>query len=411
MRDTIHAAAESYRNDMASFLRDIVAIPSPGGQEGAVIERLKAVMLGLGYDEVRVDKMGNLLGCVGSGDRLIALDGHCDTVGVGDLDAWEVDPFGGEYRDGVIYGRGAVDQKGGLTSAIFAGTILKQIGLPEGVSLLVVASVNEEDFEGVCWQHLVMEEKCTPEVVVLTEPTNLEIKVGQRGRMEIKIRTRGRSCHGSAPERGDNAIYKIAPIIREIEELHTRLESSSVLGKGSITVTDARSTSPSLCAVADSATIHLDRRLSEGETLESAVREVRALPSVKASGAEVTIPRYEIETHTGFEQLVEAYYPTWLMDRDDPVVRTAMFAHASQFAEDANLGVWQFSTNGVATKGMYGIPTIGFGPGKEEHAHTRDDQVCVDDLVKAAEFYTALVLAQIAAQARATDGLDPTNTR
>ncbi len=411
MKKQIHSAAESYRDDMASLLRELVAIPSPGGQEDAVVRRLHDVMLELGYDEVRVDAMGNLIGRIGSGGRLVALDGHCDTVGVGDPDAWEVDPFAGEYRDGVVFGRGAVDQKGGLVSAIYAGKILKEAGIPDDLSLLVVASVNEEDFEGVCWQHLVMAEKLAPEVVLLTEPTNLQIKVGQRGRMEMKIRTRGVSCHGSAPERGDNAIYKLAPIIREVEELHDRLESSSVLGKGSISVTDVRSTAPSRCAVADSATAHVDRRLSEGETLESAVREVRDLPAVKESGAEVTIPRYEIETHSGFEKLVEAYYPTWLMNRDDPVVRTAIAAHKSQFDADATLGVWQFSTNGVATKGMYGIPTIGFGPGEEEHAHTTGDQVRVDDLVKAAEFYSAFVQCQIAMELGKSDSFGPTGTR
>ena len=356
-------------------------------------------------------KMGNLLGRIGSGSRLIAIDGHCDTVGVGNPDTWEVDPFDGDYRDGVIYGRGAVDQKGGLTSAIFAGKILKEIGLPEDLSLLVVASVYEEDVEGVCWQHLVMDEKLAPDVILLTEPTNLEIKIGQRGRMEMRVKVGGRSCHGSAPERGDNAIYKIAPIIREIEELHGRLESKSVLGKGSITVTDVRSTAPSLCAVADSATIHLDRRLSEGETLESAVREVRDLPSVKASGAEVTIPRYNIKTHTGYERLVEAYYPTWLMERDDHSVSVAVETYEKQIGEGAELSVWQFSTNGVATKGMYGMPTIGLGPGKEEYAHTPNDQVRVDDLVKAAEFYAAFVLGQIPDRLSASGNSGPTGTR
>ena len=411
MNESVNAAAESLRDDMASFLREIVAIPSPCGQEGDVIERLRTTMLDFGYDEVRVDKMGNLLGRIGAGPRLIAIDGHCDTVGVGNPDTWEVDPFEGDYRDGVIYGRGAVDQKGGLTSALFAGKILKEIGLPEEISLLVVASVYEEDVEGVCWQHLVMDEKLAPEVVLLTEPTNLEIKIGQRGRMEMRVATSGRSCHGSAPERGENAIYKIAPIIREIEELHSHLENPSILGKGSITVTDVRSTAPSLCAVADSATIHLDRRLSEGETLESAVREVRNLPSVKAFGAEVTIPRYTIKTHTGYERLVEAYYPTWLMERDNPFVQLAVEAHEKQFGEGVNLGVWQFSTNGVATKGMYGMPTIGFGPGKEEYAHTPNDQVRVDDLVKAAKYYAAFVLGQVAESSAALGDIGPTGTR
>jgi putative selenium metabolism hydrolase len=397
MRDIIHSSAESLREEMKDLLREIIAIPSPCGMERDVVERLRLAMTELGYDEVRVDAMGNLLGRIGSGPRLVAIDGHCDTVGVGDPHGWAVDPFGAEFRDGVVFGRGAVDQKGGLTAALFAGKILNEIGVPSELSLLVVASIYEEDVEGVCWQHLVMDEKIAPEVVLLTEPTDLEIKLGQRGRMEMRVKTRGRSCHGSAPERGDNAIYKMTPIIKEIEALHQRLESPSVLGKGSITVTEVRSTAPSLCAVPDSATIHLDRRLSEEETLESAMREVRSLPAVKAASAEVTIPRYNITTFTGYERLVEAYYPTWLMGKNDPVVRTAAEAFRKQFAADATLGVWRFSTNGVATKGMYGIPTLGFGPGQEEHAHTAGDQVRLDDVVLAAEFYTAFILELLAA--------------
>ena len=392
MKDTIHSTAQSYRAEMADLLREIVAIPSPSGGEGDVVERLKLAMESFGFDEVRIDAMGNLLGRIGSGSRLIAIDGHVDTVGVGNRQTWEVDPYKGDMRNGVVYGRGAADQKGGVVSAIFAGRIVKKIGIPEDVSLLVVASVCEEDFEGVCWQHLVMEEKLAPEAVLLTEPTNMEIKVGQRGRLELEISTSGTSCHGSAPERGDNAIYKLPSIIEDIQALNDRLESSSILGKGTVTVTDIRSTSPSLCAVADSATIHLDRRLTHEETLLSALSEIRDLPSVKSVEAEVSIPKYTVKAYTGLEQRVEAYYPAWLVERSDPIVMAAMEIYASQFGGSPDLGVWQFSTNGVATKGIYGFPTIGFGPGNEEHAHTPLDQVELDDLVASAEFYSAFAL-------------------
>lgn len=411
MKDSILAAAQSHRDQMKDLLREIVAIPSPCGREGAVVERLRQVMGELGYDDVSVDGFGNLIGRVGTGARVVALDGHCDTVGVGDPGAWEVDPFEGDYRDGVVYGRGAADQKGGVVSALYAGNVLKEIGIPDDLTLIVVASVYEEDVEGVNWQHIVMEEKVAPEVVVLTEPTDLEVKVGQRGRMELKVRVQGKSCHGSAPERGENAIYRIGPIIKEIEDLNGRLESTSILGKGTITVTDVQSTAPSLCAVPDSATIHLDRRLSEGETLESAMREVRELQSVKEVGAEVTIPRYTITTHTGLERTVEAYYPTWLMERADPVVRLATEAHKNQLDHDPKLGVWQFSTNGVATRGMYGIPTIGFGPGGEKYAHTADDQVRVEDLVTSVCFYVSFVLRLISQDASVAGNFGTLGTR
>ncbi len=391
MKDKINELAASLRDEAVGLLREAIAIPSLDGEEGPVIERLERAMKEIGYDEIRVDPMGNLLGRIGSGDRLIAIDGHCDTVDVGNPDTWDVDPFKGDYRDGVIYGRGAVDQKGGLVATLYAGKILKAIGLPDDISLLVVASVYEEDVEGLNWNYIIKEDGIVPEAVVLTEPTNLKVCRGQRGRVEMKVKTEGVSCHGSAPDRGDNAIYKASPIIQEIEQLHHRLESDSVLGKGTITVTDVRSTAPSLCAVADSCTIHLDRRLTEGETRESVLKEVQQLPSVRASKAQVTIHEYEIKTYTGMPMKTDSYCPAWLMDLSDPLVRTAVETYEEQFGEKATVGVWQFSTNGIATKGLHGIPTIGFGPGAEEHAHTPKDQVKADDLVKAMAFYTAFV--------------------
>ncbi len=391
-REEIASAAHCRREKAEALLREAIAMPSVSPGEGPLIGRLRREMEEVGYDEVHVDRLGNLIGRLGSGSRQIAIDGHCDTVGVGNPDTWQLDPFGGLTQDGVVFGRGAADQKGGLVSAICAGGILKEIGLPPATTLLVVASVQEEDFEGLCWQHILRDEGVMPEAVLLTEPTNLGLNIGQRGRMEIRVKTRGRSCHGSAPDRGVNAIYKMVPIIRDVEGLHGRLQSDSPLGKGTLTVTDIRSTAPSLCAVADSATIHLDRRLTEGETQELALRQVRELDSVEAAGAEVWVPEHELRTHTGWVGSVTAYYPAWLMSRTDPLVRAATAAYQSQLLCEPDVGVWQFSTNGVATRGIHGIPTIGLGPGQEAHAHTPQDQVKVDDLVKAMEVYVACVL-------------------
>ena len=225
MKDKIASIAASMRGEITEFVREIVRIPSLSGEEGEVIERIKEEMIRAGYEDISVDPMGNLVGRIGSGARILAIDGHCDTVDVGNLDTWEVDPYAAELRDGVIFGRGAVDQKGGLASAIYAGRIIREIGVPEDLSLLVVASVYEEEAEGLSWQYIIRESGIRPEAVLLTEPTDMRICIGQRGRMEMKVMVAGISSHGSAPDRGVNAIYKIAPIIQEIERLHERLEN------------------------------------------------------------------------------------------------------------------------------------------------------------------------------------------
>ena len=391
MQSKIRDTVASCQNELITFLRKMIAIPSLSGQEEEIVHFIQKEMIRLGYDEVRIDGFGNCIGRLGSGSRTIALDGHCDTVGVGNPDGWTVDPFHGMLKNGIIFGRGAADQKGGLASAIYAGHVLKQTTLPKNVSLYVVASVLEENFEGISWQHLIEKEKIVPHAIVLTEPTNLEIKIGQRGRMDIEIHVHGISCHGSAPERGENAIYKAAPIIQDVEKLNNQLTSESRLGKGSITITDIRSVSPSLCAVADHVTLHLDRRLTEGEELTSAVKEIQSLPSIIKVSANVSVPKPQITSFTGWSQIVEAYYPMWLMDEESPLIKTARRVFKDQFEKKPQVGVWTFSTNGVLTKGIHQIPTFGFGPGEEIYAHSPQDQIRVQDLLKATEFYAAFI--------------------
>ena len=202
------------------------------------------------FDEITDDTMGNIIGRIGKGKRVIALDAHVDTVDVGNPDNWKVDPFLGDEKDGIIYGRGACDMKGPLAATVYGGKIIKDLHLEDDYTLYVVGSVQEEDCDGLCWQYIINEDKLRPEVVVITEATNLAVYRGHRGRMEIEVRTKGVSCHGSAPERGVNAVYKMAPIIQDIEKLNTRLGGEPFLGKGTVTISDIRATSPSLCAVA-----------------------------------------------------------------------------------------------------------------------------------------------------------------
>ena len=386
-------AAKSLESDLVAFMRDIIRIPSLSSQEGPVVQRIREEMERLGYDEVTVDPMGNLLGRMGSGPRVIALDGHVDTVDVGDESSWDHDPFGAELTDGVIYGRGTSDMKGGVASSVYAGALLKKKGLPGNVTLYVTATVQEEDCDGLCWQYIVQEDNLRPDLVVITEPTSLRIYRGHRGRMEMEVHTSGVSCHGSAPERGVNAVYRMAPIIADIEQLNERLAPREPLGKGTVTISQVRSTSPSLCAVADGCTIHLDRRLTVGETEETSVAEIEALPSVRAAEAKVTVLEYAVPSYTGLSYPTRKYYPTWEMPETELSVQTARAAYGDAFGEDPEVGHWTFSTNGIATAGMHGIPTIGLGPGHEHFAHAPNEQVEVEHLVKATAFYAALVEA------------------
>lgn len=390
--DAIKKAAESYEKDMTRFLRDLVKIPSESAEEEGVVKRIKEEMEKLGFDKVEIDPMGNILGFMGDGDKIIAFDGHIDTVGLGEISNWTFDPYEGYETDTEIGGRGTSDQEGGLVSAVYGAKIMKDLGLiPAGYKILVTGTVQEEDCDGLCWQYIHNELNIKPEFVVITEPTDKGIYRGQRGRMEIRVEVKGVSCHGSAPERGDNAIYKMADIVTEIRDLNDRLHYDEFLGKGTVTVSQSFYNSPSRCAVADMAAVSLDRRLTDGETWESALEEVRALPSVKKYGAEVTMYTYERPSWTGLVYPTECYFPTWVIPEDHPATLAVVEAHKGMYGEP-RVDKWTFSTNGVSIMGRYGIPCIGFGPGAEAQAHAPNEKTWKEDLVRCAAVYAAIPL-------------------
>jgi len=224
-------------------------------------------------------------------------------------------------------------------------------------------------------------------VVVISEPTNLNIYRGHRGRMEIGITTSGKSCHASAPERGVNAVCNMVPIITEIQKLNDRLANDAFLGKGTIAVTHIECQTPSMNAIPPHCYIHLDRRLTIGEDRESALAEVE--DAVKRSGmeAQVNVPHYAKPSHTNLVYETEKYFPTWVLEEYHIVVQAAVSAYQDLFEAHPKVDKWMFSTNAVSITGMFGIPSVGFGPGDEIHAHTVDEQMPVEHLVKAAQFY------------------------
>ena len=384
----INDLADSYKDYTAGNLSKLIKIKSLSLGEREVAVELQRQMMEAGFDEARIDALGNVVGRIGNGKTILAFDGHIDTVDVGNPANWNSDPFSGEISNGFVHGRGTVDQKGGPAAFVTAGRILKDLAYDRDLTIYFTGSVIEEDCDGLCWKYLVEEEKIHPDFVVITEPTNLNIYRGHRGRMEIEITFKGVSAHGSAPERGKNAIYMASKACLEIEKLNERLASDPFLGKGSVALSEFVSGSPSLCAVADYAKIHLDRRLTWGETKESALAEIDEI--VKGMDAVVEVLQYEETSYTGKRYGMEKYYPTWKIEEEHPLVKNAASVFEGLFDKKPLIDKWTFSTNGVTINGYYKIPCIGFGPGNEVLAHAPNEKVSVSDLVAASAFYAAL---------------------
>jgi len=414
--EAIKKAAQGYRADMSRFLRDMISHPSESCEEKEVVMCIKAEMEKLGYDKVEIDGLGNVIGWMGSGEKIIAIDSHIDTVGIGNINNWEQDPYKGYETEDIIYGRGGSDQEGGMASAVYGAKIMKDLDLiPAGYKIMVVGSVQEEDCDGMCWQYIVNkyfpskeEAQKRIEFVISTEPTDGGIYRGHRGRMEIRVDVKGVSCHGSAPERGDNAIYKMADILQDVRALNEnddadgteikglvkRLnpkynpehwEDARFLGRGTCTVSQIFYTSPSRCAVADSCAISIDRRMTAGETWDSCLKEIEDLPAVKKYGGDVKVSMYMYDrpAWTGTVYETECFFPTWINKETAAHVQALIDAHHALWGEkrighkdaDPKLDAmhlrerpltdkWTFSTNGVSIQGRYGIPCVGAHPSR-----------------------------------------------
>ena len=425
----IKESAQQYEKDMTKFLREIVQYPGESCDEEKHINRIAEEMKKLGFDKVQIDPMGNVLGFMGTGKTLIGFDAHIDTVGIGNKNNWKFDPYKGYETETEIGGRGTSDQLGGIVSAVYGAKIMKDLGLlSDKYTVLVTGTVQEEDCDGLCWQYIINEDKIRPDFVVSTEPTDGGIYRGQRGRMEIRVDVKGVSCHGSAPERGDNAIYKMADILQDIRSLNendaaegTKIkglvkmldkqynqeyEEANFLGRGTVTCSEIFFTSPSRCAVADSCAISLDRRMTAGETWESCLDEIRALPNVQKYGKDVTVSMYQYSrpSYKNLTYPIECYFPTWVIPQDHKVTKSLEEAYKGLYGTE-RIGSaetvaartarpltdkWTFSTNGVSIMGRNGIPVIGFGPGAEAQAHAPNEKTWKQDLVTCAAVYAAL---------------------
>lgn len=395
IRSEIKQRVEANRSEIIQFMRDICAVPSMDSQIGPVGERIQAEMRKLGFDEVRFDKMGNTLGRIGDGPKVLVYDSHIDTVGVGDREDWEWDPFIGKVEDGKFYARGACDEKGSTPGMVYGLAIARDLGLLDGYTVYYFGNM-EEWCDGIAPNAFVeADPKVRPDFVVIGEPTMMRVYRGHKGRVELKITAQGRSAHAAVHYLGDNAVYKMVSVINLVRELDRRFRfgmgGHPVLGNPSIAVTDAYVRTNSINAVPNQFTIYLDRRMTISETHEGVVNQIKGLiPDYLQEEILVEELSYDTPSYTGFVFPVKKYFPPWLQEESHPLVQAGLKAVEALWGEARPLGTWDFSTNGTYWAGKAKIPSIGFGPGDERTAHTINEHVPLDEVVSAAEFYAYL---------------------
>ncbi len=379
------------RERLVSFLQDLVRIPSPSTREGPLAERIVAEMKRLGFRDVRVDRVGNVIGWVGGEEGpTLMLNGHMDTVRVSDAQAWTHDPFGAEIDGGRLYGLGSCDMKGGLAAMVYGAFLLHRAGLPQKGRVVVACVVQEEPSEGLGSRILIEEERVRPDWVLIAEPSNLQVARGQRGRLELKVTVYGRSAHASQPHLGENAVYAAARLVFGLELLAGQLGDDPFLGPGTLAVTEIRSQAGSRNAIPDRCDLIIDRRLTLGETEAMALAEVQRVITREGIRADVEVTEYAATSYTGYPCRAREFYSPWVVEEDHPLVVALVRAVKAQLGKRPRIGYWEFSTEGTYTAGVAGIPTVGFGPGDPRLAHAPDEWVALDDVCAAAEVYARL---------------------
>ncbi|MDA8427044.1 MAG: YgeY family selenium metabolism-linked hydrolase [Treponema sp.] len=372
------------REELLRFAADLVRIQSYSGREEKAVRFIAGRMADLGFDEVKLDGFGNVLGRIGRGGKSILFDSHVDTVEVKDEGEWTHPPFGGEIAEGSLWGRGSVDMKSSAAASIYAAALAKRAGLAEGTTIYVSCTVFEEDCDGENLRHLFGETGIRPDACVICEPSNNLIALGHKGKAQILVRTRGVSAHGSAPEKGVNAIYEMAEIIRRVERVNLELARRE-RPRGSLVMSRISSTSASLNAVPSECEVYLDRRMVVGETEETIKKEMDAIVAGKNAAWE--IGALQRTTWTGLDLRYEPFHLAWELDPGHRLSRLLIEAYEETFgSRPEKYDYWDFSTNAVATV-REGIPTIGFGAGDHKQAHMRDEHCPVDQIVDACGMY------------------------
>ncbi|MCC8058006.1 YgeY family selenium metabolism-linked hydrolase [Cloacibacillus sp.] len=380
--------SERLEKELIEFARQLVRLQSYSDHEGAVAEAVVAKMRELGYDEAFIDSTGNAVGFIGGGKRLIHFDSHMDTVEVNDAEAWLLPPFAAEIKDGRLYGRGSVDMKSALAASVYGAALARELGHTKDKRICVSGSVCEEYCDGENIKMMYRELSLRPDFVVICEPSDNVITLGHKGKAQMRIKTHGLSAHGSAPEKGINAVYEMAEIIGRVEALNKKLTDEGS-PHGTIVLSDISCVTASLNAVPSEAEIYLDRRLVLGETEEKVRAEMEELIRGKRASWETGTLRRT--SWKGAPLVYEPLHMAWKLDEESPLFFAANAAYAETFGKaPERYDFWDFGTNAVTPVSM-GIATIGFGPGEYKLAHMRDENCEVQKITDAAKFYAALI--------------------
>jgi len=389
--------AETAENKAVRLIRRLIAARSYSGQEDAAAALISDTLKASGFPSVTTDSYGNVIGRIRGSRRgpTLLFDGHMDTVPVPEPALWHTSPFRPVIRDGKLYGRGTSDMKSAIGCFLVAAEdFLKKYGNDFEGTLAFSGIVMEECFEGIAARSVSRIVK--PDLVMIGEASDCNIKVSQRGRAEIALEVFGRPAHTSNPEKGINAVYKMSEAVRRIRQLPAPVHP--FMGEGILELTDILSSPyPGASVVPEYCRATFDRRLLVGETRESVMAPILSLLQEMSAEdpdfrAKASFTKGEEICRTGKKIRAERFFPGWMGDPKSENIRKIKKA-LEQTGAHPKITRYDFCTNGSHYAGEAGIETFGFGPSSEKLAHTVDEYVTLSQIRGAVTGYEAILEA------------------
>ena len=387
MYNLLKEHANHLGKNAAEFTSELVRTPSPSLCEKNVAKIIERKMNELGYDKVIMDDFGNVFGIIYGLDSkpTVLLNSHMDTIMADENPNWESSPYSGEIKDGKIYGLGTADCKGGLAVQMYAGHLLKRALLPMRGNLIVAATVLEENGLSLGLQHLISktlaEMKIKIDYAILGEPTGLGLYYGHDGWAEFKIGMD--SPNPNFLRDTANVVFQNLINVSREKEFPDQIEMMNIK-------------QPEFNYENGDAFIMFNRRLLANENAETLAKDFKdSLSKISrcSSGRETKDLSFDVKIREEARKLnngetVQVRYlrSAWETDPFSPLMDRARQALASAGCK-SQPGKWQLPRLGMGTAGSiltkkFNIPTIGYGPGTEEAAHSSNEYVDLSKITK-----------------------------
>jgi putative selenium metabolism hydrolase len=402
---TFKSEADLLKNDIVNFTQKLIQTPSLSGNEGHLAELILAELEKLGYDEAFIDDIGNVVGIIygKTPEFNIMFSSHMDHNEPGDYSLWKHEPYSGEIIDNAVYGIGASDAKGAIASQVYGGVILKKTGLLKKGNYIVSFSVQESSAgcfgTKYLYEHTLKEKNINVNFVVLGNATALNIYLGQRGRAEFEVVVYGRTNHSIVPWLGINAVHKIIPVIKGIEDLTDNLPSHPMLDESTLAITSVRTLPDRPNTIPDKCILKIDRRFFPNEPVEEVKGQIQAIIDRLAGDdstfkATLKLQTASFTSYKGYSEEIPKLMLPFLTSEDNPLVQR-IYPELKKLQESINFGSWYFNTDGGYPSTILMIPTIGYSPGDERYYSTPFENVLVENLIIAAAgnatIYSALL--------------------